>query len=190
MVILAVLWALVLLPGAFRSRRRSPRSTVGGFEHAMGALAHHRGSQGREVMVPNDANRIVTGLRSRGGVIERRRRAFTSLIGAAGTTLLLALLVGGAAWLLFTVSAGALGAYVSLLLRFKTQRREASRVVRELVPQDTQRDEFERRLEVDQRREPARAAVGAEGYGGLQVATRPDDPWEPQSGVRIRRWDP
>lgn len=183
-VILAVLWALVLLPGALRSQRRSPRSTVGGFEHAMDVLAHHRGGQGREVMVPRDANRIVTGQRSRGGVIERRRRAFTSLIGAAGGTLLLALLFGGVAWLLFAVSAGALGAYVSLLLRFKTQRREASRVVRELVPQQMGQPQ-----DLDRRLEPARTAVGAEGYDGLQVATRPDDPWQPQSGVRIRRWD-
>ena len=38
----------------------------------------------------------------------------------------------------------------------------------------------------DRGRDRQPVAVGAES---IQVATRPDDPWAPNSSVRIRRWD-
>jgi len=194
-VILALLWALVLLPGAIRSRRSSPRTTVGGFEHAMDVLAHHRGSQGRELMVPRDATKIVTGRSIRRTVLERRRRGFAVLTGATAGSLLLSILFGSALWLVFLVSCTALGGYVVLLLNLKAQRQQAARVVRQL-PQDhlpvrsavAGTDPVDDFMLIDEP-EFAQAAVGAESYGGLQVATRPDEPWQASSGVRIRRWD-
>lgn len=188
-VILALMWALVLLPGAIRSRRSSLRTTVGGFEHAMDVLAHHRSPQGRELMVPRDATRIVTGRAAQRSVIARRRRAFTVLATATIVSLLLGVLASGPFWLLFFGSAAALGSYVTLLLRLKTQRQQASRVVRQIIPEAYADD-----VHLDQAAqfapEYAQAAVGAEAYGGLQVATRPDEPWQSSSsGVRIRRWD-
>lgn len=61
LVLLVLIWAVLLVPGAIRSRKASPHATVGGFERAMDVLrtdpAHRGGS--RQVLVPGDAGRIV-----------------------------------------------------------------------------------------------------------------------------------
>lgn len=63
LVLLLLLWAVLLIPGALRSRRSSPHATVGGFSRAMDVLRARpdtgRDGQGRQVMVPVDASRIV-----------------------------------------------------------------------------------------------------------------------------------
>lgn len=56
-VILAFLWALVLLPGAIRNRRMSLRATMGGFQRAMNVLRER--PSGRTLLVPEDPDRIV-----------------------------------------------------------------------------------------------------------------------------------
>lgn len=188
-VILALVWALVLLPGAVRSRRSSPTNSVGTFERAMDVLARRDGnprsgrSDGRYVYVPHDAGRIVgERARRRNALVAQRRRMFVRLLGAAGITLPLAILFDGILWALFAASVAALGVYVGLLLRWKGQADQAAEVVRSLPDVPRARDVA--------RAEHERVAVGAERpHGGVQVATRDDDPWEPQTGVRIRRWD-
>lgn len=188
-VILALVWALVLLPGAVRSRRSSPTNSVGTFERAMDVLAHRDGnprsgrSDGRYVYVPHDADRIVgERARRRNALVAQRRRMFVRLLGAAGVTLPLAILFDGILWALFAASVAALGVYVGLLLRWKAQADQAAEVVRSLPDVPRARDVA--------RAEHGRVAVGADRpHGGVQVATRDDDPWEPQAGVRIRRWD-
>ncbi len=185
-VILALVWAMVLLPGAVRSRRSSPSNSVGTFERAMDVLARRDGnprsgrSDGRLVYVPNDAGRIVgERARRRNAVITQRRRMFVRLLAAVGATLPLAILFDGILWMVFLASGTALGVYVGLLLRWKAQADQAAEVVRNLsdVPRARDVADVERQ----------QVAVGAERP--LQVATRDEDPWEPQSGVRIRRWD-
>lgn len=193
-VLLAALligWAVVLLPRAVRSRRSSdPIATVGGFTQAMSVL---RGRpQGREIMVPRHADRIVRYGQQAGGaprspqetrrgdLIGRRRAVFVRLLVATGATFLLALGFGGLLWPMFVVTATGLGGYVALLRHFKVERDQARHVV---VRAFDDRDGA-----VEGWQEPARqpVAVGAEGW---QVATRDDAPWEAESTVRIRRWD-
>lgn len=204
-VVLVLAWALVLLPSALRSRRSSPHATVGGFEHAMAVLRNR--PQGRELMVPGDAARIVRregddtaiGLATRRPVqmvspnvprsdplLAQRRRILVRLGASTAAAVLLALMFGGFLWTLAFLSASAFGGYVALLRRWKLQRDEARAVVRMLRTS-------QRRHEADEA-EPVAHAVGEvphslEGWGGLQVATAPDQPWERGTGVRIRRWD-
>jgi hypothetical protein len=197
-VLLIMGWAAVLLPSALRSRSRSVHVSVGGFEHAMAVL--RRGPDGREIMVPHDSRRIVGERESAGGqpvrlggaqdpLIARRRSLFLRLAATTGTTFVLAVVFGGMLWPLFFVTAMVLGGYVALLRHFKIERDRVRAVVREIDLTAFEDRASERDL----------VAVGAEGFGagehgadrysGLQVATRPDQPWEPQAGVRIRRWD-
>lgn len=181
-VILAVIWAVILLPGAIRSRRRSPRNTVGGFEHAMDVLNHRRrvpAPGGRELMVPADATRIVTGDR-RSSVLRRRRRLFAGLLVTAVLLVLIALVAGGSWWLPAAASLGALASYVTLLRRWKLQQQQAaSQVVR--LPERRERPAAE----------PSEELVSVAGGSphGVPVATRPDEPWPAEASVRIRRWD-
>lgn len=206
-VLLAALligWAAVLLPSALRARRETdPLVTVGGFTQAMAVL---RGRpDGREIMVPGQAERIVahdhstrsTGRQGprrpagprpgstsrRSDLVARRRTLFLRLLAATVGTFVLALVGGGLLWPMFVTTALALAGYVVMLRHFKLEADQARAVVRtidlsgyEVVEPDD---------DVDLLREPV--AVGAERF---QVATRPDTPWQPQSSVRIRRWDP
>lgn len=192
-------WAAVLLPSALRSRRETdPQVTVGGFTQAMAVL---RGRpDGREIMVPRQADRIVShgpastsprpGASRRSSVVARRRSMFVRLLVATIGTFVLAVVVGGLLWPMFVTTAVALVGYVAMLRHFKLEADEARAVVRTL-----DLSAYERGADQDvHHRQPV--AVGAEYYGApdggdtsFQVATDPDAPWEPQSSVRIRRWD-
>ncbi|MBW3618680.1 MAG: hypothetical protein KY461_00410 [Actinobacteria bacterium] len=193
-VMLALIWAVALLPGAVRSRRVNTHATVGGFERAMDVL--RRQPDGRYMMVPNDAGRIVgldgdvaaptaPGARSHARredpVVARRRTTFVRSLAVTGTLLLVALFAGGFAWTLFILSAVATGGYAALLRHLKLQRDQVREVVR-----DIRGDQV-----VDLRDERLPVAVGAPPmFGeGVPVASHPDDPWQPQTAVRIRRWE-
>lgn len=193
-VLLAALvigWAVVLLPSALRSRRSTdPMSTVGGFTRAMSVLRDH--PQGREIMVPHRADRIVghgpgaAGVRlpdpsRRGDLLARRRTVFVRLLAATGASFLLAVTFGGLLWPAFVVAALGLGGYVALLRHYKVERDAARHVVVHAFDA-TSDDE----VAYEPERQPV--AVGAEPIG-WQVATRFDDPWQGDSTVRIRRWD-
>lgn len=196
-VLLAALligWAVVLLPGAVRSRRSSdPMITVGGFTRAMSVLRDR--PQGREIMVPQRADRIVrhdprspdaapaapTGRRN--ALVARRRTMFVRLLLATGASFLLALGFGGLLWPTFLVTAVGLGGYVALLRHYKVEQDAARHVVVRAFD-----DGRERPVAEAWERERQPVAVGAEP-AGWQVATRFDDPWEGDSTVRIRRWD-
>lgn len=196
-------WAAVLLPSALRSRRETdPQVTVGGFTQAMAVL---RGRpDGREIMVPGQADRIVSQgqprtrpvtasprtTSRRSDVVARRRTMFVRLLVATIGTFALAVVVGGLLWPMFVTTAMALGGYVAMLRHFKLEADEARAVVRTI---DLTSHEQAPEPDVHYR-EPV--AVGAEPFGvaphadtQFQVATRPDTPWQPQSSVRIRRWD-
>ena len=179
-VILALLWALILLPGALRSRRSSPISSIGTFERAMDVLRNRSSASHRILLVPNDAGRIVGDPAShRRALLARRRRTFARLLAAAALTLLVGVALGGRWWLLFVLSAAAVAVYVAVLLRWKAQTAQAARVVRALPESSPpSRD-----------RELVGVVAGDRVFADVQVATRPDEPWAPQAGVRIRRWE-
>ena len=185
-VILVLLWALVLLPGALRSRRSSPTASVGTFERAMDVLAR-RGEPGRYIYVPRDAGRIVGDReRRRRMVMARRRRTFTQLAIATVVSLPVSIIGGDRWWLSFFVLATALVVNVALLLRWKAQAEQAARVVREMPQTEYLVVGVD---EEDALFEDEPMAVGAEHSYGIPVAHHRDEPWTPQTAVRIRRWE-
>jgi hypothetical protein len=185
LVLLVLIWAAMLIPGALRSRNASPHVTVGGFERAMdvlrsdgrgpGPAAARRRGVGREVLVPRDALRIVERsvdatdadaprrVRREDPRIVGRRTWFVRLLAASTLSTLLALLVGSWLWLPTVLVLGATSAYVVLLRRWKLQRDEARRVVRELE------------LHRDLAPAPERVVVGGEVWAS--------------GTVKLRRWD-
>lgn len=135
--LLALLWALVILPGALRSRRSSPTSSVGTFERAMDVLARREsngyGGEGRVVYVPNDAVRISGDRAIRQQEIRaRRRRTFMRLLVLTATSMVVAVVGGGQWWLMFLSTGALLTGYVVLLLRWKSQAEQAAAVARDL----------------------------------------------------------
>jgi len=140
--VLVVLWAVVLLPGAIRARRRSTMNTVDGFEKAMDLL---KPPVGRQVLSVKQAPQLSglfpvvtegglpTGQARVSPVTARRRRNLLVLAGASGFTFLLGLLGGGAFWALCLVAAAALGSYVAWLRNLRLQRLRADEIVSELA---------------------------------------------------------
>ena len=135
LMILAVVWAAVLVPPILRSRRDGrPSNSVLSFRAQLSTL---------ERAMPGTSLRIVPSgttpaLRPRGlatiDVRRRRRDVLASLAGATVFTLLLAIAVGGLAILLFLACAGATGGYVYLLRQIHLRSQERAAKVRPLVP--------------------------------------------------------
>lgn len=186
LILLVLVWAVLLLPSALRSRNAtSPHVTVGGFERAMDVLRSSPGDRpgkvgSRRLLVPDDASRIVErgdaptrdaevldGVRSvrhEDPTVASRRLWFVRLLAASAVAVVLAPLLGGPTWVLALLIVGGTGGYAALLRRWKLQRDEVRAVVRELAPAETHGE-----------RVPVGAAVGAEGA--------------PVGTVRLRRWD-
>ncbi len=172
LVLLVLLWAALLVPSALRSRTGSPHATVGGFERAMDVLkTSPQRSNGRHLMVPGDAGRIVDheGIaaaeqpkpyRREDPRVEARRVWFLRLVAGTAASLLLAIVFGGVLWGVALLAVGATGAYVALLRRWKLQADQVRSVVRELE------------ADGDQQKVLVGAAVG-----------------ENAGSVRLRRWD-
>jgi hypothetical protein len=178
LVLLGLVWAALFLPGAVRAHNTSPHVTVGGFERAMNVLRSDGSGRGggRRLMVPDDPARIVARPAYDPGpvvrdqpaedpVITRRRLWFVRALLGCALTFGFALLLHGAAWLIFLATAGATAAYVSVLRRLKQQRDEARAVVQQ--------------LELDDQPLPE---VG-------QVAVGGEEAWVGSGSVRLRRWD-
>jgi len=137
LILLILVWVALLLPGALRSRLRpSPRATVGGFQRTMDGLRTDRalpiGSP-----VPVGATRSTGRSPSRSAalarraedpVLVRRRTRYLRLLAATFAAVVLAVAVGGSAWLV----AGALlatSAVATFVLRRLKLQRDAARSV-------------------------------------------------------------
>lgn len=176
LLLLVLAWAVLLLPGALRTRGRSPVSTVGGFERAMAVLrGDESGSAGpldprgtAAVAARTVAHRPPLEPPAR-GVLRRRRAWFVRLLVATGATGVLAVTASGWLWGVFVAAVLVTAGYVVTLRRLKLERDAARRVVADLV----------------QRRSAGeRGRVQPEDEGLVGVVG-----WSSGDNVRLRRWD-
>ena len=144
LLVLAAIWAAVLVPPYLQKRRAThPSSSVVDFHQQLAVLQRTgralHGAPLRDGYAPQfdlhqprphrvqphlAAARPVGG---RSDVLRRRRDVFTTLTAAAGLTFLLALALGGSVWILHLLVDAALLAYVALLLQIKQSRQLPAR---------------------------------------------------------------
>ncbi len=140
-VLLALAWAIVLVPSLARPRfETSPIDGVRSFERSMGILANTRQDRqqvpGRWVMVPKGVSAPVS---RRQRVMLRRRRIFARLLLAAGVTFLLGIIPAlRSVWIAHVVLDVALVGYVFQLRRWRIREVERRRVVRRLPAEPDQ----------------------------------------------------
>lgn len=127
LLLIAVLWAVVLVPRALRDLRSSPQSTVTGFSDAMARLAM---CDQRLVVVPaGSGRRVVVHPRAvPHTLLVRRRRAVLArlVVGTVGTLAVAVVLGGPLAWAVAGLSTVALLGYCAAL-RTLARRRVAER---------------------------------------------------------------
>lgn len=143
-VLLVVLWAWILLPGAVRERREaSPAVSVSRFEGTMARLARaNRIRPGRDLSREPQtlAEKIVAARHVEAGVASdpaawaaRRRRHVVGVLGGSSTlAFLLGRTVGGPTWVLFWTVAALMAVYIGLLAHrwVRVSREEAIPLVR------------------------------------------------------------
>ena len=137
LMILAVVWAAVLVPPILRSRREGRTgSSVVSFRAQLSTL--ERATPGSSFRQTNTGSHYLGGAPSlaRSGARRRRREILVGLLGTTGFTFLLAVGFGGMAVVLFLVSAGALGTYVYALRQFHLRTQERVAKVRPLRTRD------------------------------------------------------
>ena len=136
--ILAVIWAAVLLPPYLQNRSESrPADSISSFQRQLSVLerrsvvvnpALHRSAPSRSY-----ASSIALAPRvARSEAKKRRRDVLFTLAGAAGVTLLMAVVLGGPVWGLHLVCDLLLGAYVVLLAQAQQRAVERDTKVRYL----------------------------------------------------------
>jgi hypothetical protein len=156
LVILAVIWAAVLLPPWLQRRSESrPADSITSFRNQLsvlerragtvpGARMHRRPSR---IDLTTPSPTVSYGLaRPSGHVVppslaaarraesrRRRRDVFFTLAGAAGLTLVLALVLGGPVWALHLAIDVLLGGYVLLLVQVQQRQLERDHKVRYLA---------------------------------------------------------
>ncbi len=160
LVVLAAIWAGVLLPPYLQKRRAtSPSSSVVDFHQQLAVLQRtgralhgadlHEGyaDQARPLAPqpphPTSYGHVSYGhagfhapaRMSRQDVLRRRRDVFATLVFAALLTFVLALALGGSVWLVHLLVDAALLGYVALLMQLQQQRRPAVRPHVAYLPQ-------------------------------------------------------
>jgi len=141
LLLLILVWVVILLPGALRSRLRpSPRASVGGFQRAMdglrtdaaGAPTTRTGATpvGSSAVGATPVGTTPPGVRrDEDPVVARRRRRALTLLAATVVSVAAAPLVGGPAWVVAGTLVGASLAAVVVLRRLKLQRDAARDVL-------------------------------------------------------------
>jgi hypothetical protein len=125
LLLLILVWAALLLPGALRSHlRSSPRTTVGGFQRAMDGLRAERSVIG--------AAPLRSGARREDPVIVLRRTRFLRLAGIATILLIVAPVIGGFMWVVAGAGVSTLLTATLVLRRLKVQREAARHVLTQL----------------------------------------------------------
>jgi hypothetical protein len=127
LLILAVIWAAVLLPPYLQNRSESrPADSISSFQRQLSVLER------RSVMVNPSLQRDVRGYASpaalrlsRSEAKKRRRDVLYTLAGGAGVTFVMAVFLGGPVWGLQLLCDVLLAAYVVMLAQ--TQQRTVER---------------------------------------------------------------
>jgi hypothetical protein len=148
LLILAVLWAAVLIPPLFKARTERRRGdSIGDFRYKLGVIGRTGGYTPSRPAPPTPMSIAgTTGApRQRAGAVRggmtsaqrRRRDVLIGLLGAVGVTFVAALLTGSTPmWILQLAVDALLVTYVVLLVRMRTLAMEQQVKVRYL-PQQT-----------------------------------------------------
>lgn len=122
LLVLAAIWAAVLLPPYLEKRRAiHPSSSIVDFRHQLSVL-----QRTGDPYAPMPTRPTPRRAMSRTDAQRRRRDVLTTLSAAAVLTLLLALVTGGAVWLLHLSVDAALLGYVAILMQVQQQRQMAA----------------------------------------------------------------
>jgi hypothetical protein len=142
LLILAALWAVVLVPPLMRARGARSVDSVGAFRHRLGVLGRTHGGPRQPAMAVAAAHPAVRpyrtfaanpGRRVSPTVAKRRRDVLALLASGSLVTLAGAALSGSLMfWALFVLVAGSLGAYVAALAHLQRSAQERAVKVRYL----------------------------------------------------------
>jgi Flp pilus assembly protein TadB len=133
LMILAVVWAAVLVPPFIRSRREGrPGSSVMSFRAQLSTL--ERATPGSSLRPFNEHRPAAHPALAPIDARRRRRDVLVALLGATALSFLLMLVVGGVFTLFFVLSAAALGSYVYALRQRHLRSMERVAKVRVLTP--------------------------------------------------------
>lgn len=151
LVILALIWAAVLVPPYLQNRRETrPGDSIATFRTQLSVLERttpggRSGSLARLDVGRYEAPRYVppAGRRPtspshaamrRAEARRRRRDVFLTLLGAVGVTLVLAVALGGSVWMLHLLVDVVFAGYVIMLVSLQQQSIQAEEKVRYLRP--------------------------------------------------------
>lgn len=134
LVILAVVWAAVLVPPFVRNRRDGrPDNSVLSFRAQLSTL--ERATPGTTLRAYAPIGRPAAATRASAAVKRRRRDVLVGLGGASALSLLLVVAFGGTLFtLLFLMTASAFGLYVYALRQLQLRALEREAKVRTLRP--------------------------------------------------------
>lgn len=143
LLILAVVWAAVLLPPLVRNRRDGrPDNSVVSFRAQLSTLERATPGTSLRVDEPEAAMGRTVAVAPKvasSAQKQRRRQVLMGLAGATAFTFVLFLLVGGMfVTLLFLAAASGLAAYVYALRQIHVRSQERAAKVRPLVPRHVQ----------------------------------------------------
>ena len=141
LLVLAAIWAAVLLPPYLQKRRAThPSSSVVDFHQQLAVLQRTgralHGAPLHDGYAPGAATGAATHhelrhrphladvrpVLARNDVLRRRRDVLCTLAAAAGLTFLLAVALGGSVWIVQLLADAALLGYVAMLLQIKQSR--------------------------------------------------------------------
>jgi hypothetical protein len=149
LLILAVVWMAVLLPPYLQSRSESrPADSISSFKRQLSVLERRasvvnparRPAAGSRPSRPRHTASYGLGLRTvpmgttRTWAQRRRRDVALTLVGAAGLTFMMALMLGGPVWGLHLLCDVLLGAYLYLVALVRQRAIQQSTKVRYLAP--------------------------------------------------------
>lgn len=141
LLLLAVIWAAVLLPPWLQNRREArPSDSISTFRQQLAVLERATPGQFGDNVTRLAPYRAMAPLRyapaaaegvglRRSEVVRRRRDIFVTLLGAAGVTFLAAVVLGGPVWMLHLTVDALLFGYTAMLIQLQQRAGDNERKV-------------------------------------------------------------